>query len=206
MLTWDDLKGRGEIRLDLGSGLFPESGFVGVDNFEGKLIQLLGGGHEAGDFDKVIQDKPIIDWNLQNPIPLPDHSVAEARASHFVEHCSNLDFLFQEVQRLLIPGANFKIIVPYGQSVEGLYPGHPLFLTEKWFQKNPLFQRLFRIETLDFKNSDYFDQLQPHERALLQSIFPRDSMRHLLFNVCKEMTLVACSRKEAANKFGVQSQ
>ena len=195
MLTFEELEKQPEIRLDLGSGIFPRTGFVGVDNFEGKLVQLLGSGHSQDDLHKVVSDKPIIDWNLLQGIPLRDHSVSEISTSHFVEHFPNLDFLFQEIHRILVPQGILTIVVPYAQSVEGLYPGHSLFFTERWFQENALFQKLFGIESVSFTYSEYFEQLQPHQKAMLNAIFPGDSLRHLLFNVCKEMTLVSRSRK-----------
>jgi SAM-dependent methyltransferase len=197
MLTFQQLANRAEIRLDLGSGIFPREGFVGIDNFEGKLVQLLGTGRSQDDFQDVVSGKPIIDWDLMQGIPLHDDSVLEIITSHFVEHFPNLDFLFQEISRVLVPSGKLTIIVPYAQSVEGLYPGHSCFFTEKWFQENALFQKLFEIKSTQFKYSEYFENLKPHQKMLLNAIFPGDSLRHLCFNICKEMTLVSGSRKKS---------
>lgn len=121
------------LRLDLGCGPHPQPGFLGVDalSFDGKVdcVVDLAAGH----------------W------PWPDNSIDEARASHFLEHLTNLDgkwervTFFNELHRVLKPGAGCMITIPHWASVR--YYGDPthkepfsefglLYLTKEWREVN----------------------------------------------------------------------
>jgi SAM-dependent methyltransferase len=196
MFTWDKLAKEREIRIDLGSGIYPRPGFVGIDDFRGSIVQLLGAGRSQTELDEAVKTAPLIEWDLLKGIPLPNHCVAEVSTSHFLEHFSNLDFIFEEIYRVLVPGGRFTIVVPYAQSVEGLYPGHSIFFTEKWFELNPLFQKLFAIQSRKYDYTDYYKDLPAYSRMLLRVLLPGEARRRLLFNVVNQMTLICVPRKQ----------
>lgn len=91
----------GPLRLDFGCGPNPADGFEGVDiiPFDGKV-------------------KHVVDLR-QGKWPFADDSVDEARASHLLEHLTNLDEkwervrFFNELYRVLKPGAGALLIFPH---------------------------------------------------------------------------------------------
>lgn len=85
------------LKLDFGCGPNTREGFEGVDvlPFDGKVKHVL-------DLTKT-------------PWPWKDGSVAEAHASHFVEHLTapqRVAFI-NELYRVLVPGGQCQIIVPH---------------------------------------------------------------------------------------------
>jgi len=98
------------IKLDLGCGPNPTEGFTGVD-----LIAFN---------DKV----QAVDLR-QGQWPWADNSVSEARASHFLEHLTNLDgrwervIFFNELFRVMVPGGQCTLIIPHWNS--NRYYGDP---------------------------------------------------------------------------------
>jgi SAM-dependent methyltransferase len=171
----------GKVRVDLGCGFYKPAGFIGIDNFAGSAAQIPDGGN-----------LPDIVMDLNRcRTPLPDGCCVEVRASHFLEH-SDLDRTFEEVHRLLDPEGVFLFVVPYANSAEGMYPGHSIFLTEKFFHNNLKFQRLFRILTEEYKPSEDYAALP---EAVRRQLPPFDLARKFLFNVCSEMTITAAPVK-----------
>jgi predicted SAM-dependent methyltransferase len=82
------------VNLELGGGLSPWAGYVNLDPVHGE-----------GEFRRRAQDG----------IPLADGSVEQARCSHLMEHIPagpERLFVFNEVWRVLRPGARFEVIVP----------------------------------------------------------------------------------------------
>ncbi len=84
-------------KLDLGCGPHPKDGFEGVD---------------AIAFDGAV--KHVVDLR-KTPWPWADNSIAEAHASHFVEHLtSDQRVAFcNELYRILVPGGSCQVIVPH---------------------------------------------------------------------------------------------
>lgn len=85
------------LKLDLGCGLRPKEGFLGVD---------------SKDFgQKVTHD-------LRKPWPWEDGSVEEVYSSHFLEHLTSPErvHFFNELYRVLIKGGKATIIVPHWSS------------------------------------------------------------------------------------------
>lgn len=164
---------RGYIRVDLGCGFYKPAGFVGIDNLEGAPTQVA---NQA--------NLPDILMDLRQPTPLADGSCSVVRASHFLEH-SCLDDIFREVYRLLTSDGTFVFVVPYANSAEGMYPGHLIFLTEKWFRENILFQSLFTIEKVSFNQTETYSSLP----WVVRKLIPFDKARQLFFNACNEMTM-----------------
>lgn len=87
------------VRLDIGCGRNKQEGFIGMDKREVKGVD-------------IVHDLEIFPW------PIPDESCITVVASHFVEHLKPwlmLDFM-DEVWRVLLPGSDFAIAVPYAGS------------------------------------------------------------------------------------------
>jgi predicted SAM-dependent methyltransferase len=170
----------GLISIDLGSGYYKPQGFIGIDNLSGAPTQI-----------KNDANAPDILMNLNfDPLPFADASCREVRSSHFLEH-SNLDHIHQESHRVLVPGGIFNATVPYANSAEGMYPGHTIFLTEKWFKNNMIFQDLFEIFDISFKKSEEYKALP----MIVKLMFPFNIARKMLFNACNEMTIRARCKK-----------
>jgi len=122
------------VRLDLGCGYVKPQGFIGIDNLVGERTQVV---------DETNAPDILMDLN-RIPLPFRDSSCTEVRSSHFLEH-SVLDHVIDESYRVLRPGGLFLFTVPYANSAEGMYPGHSVFLTEKWFHENLNFGQKFEI-------------------------------------------------------------
>lgn len=168
------------LRIDLGSGYAKPEGFIGLDNLVGERAQI-----------PVASNAPDILCDLNSdPLPFPDSSVREVRSSHFLEH-SLLDHVIDESHRVLVPGGIKHFAVPYANSAEGMYPGHAIFLTEKWFQENMNFQAKFEILEYEFTPSDDWYALPDAVREA----WPFELARKHLFNACREMKVVARVRK-----------
>ena len=168
------------LRLDLGCGYVKPEGFIGLDNLIGEGAQIV---------DEANAPDVLMDLN-RAPLPFPDNSCAEVRSSHFLEH-SNLNHVINESYRVLKPDGVFMFAVPYANSAEGLYPGHAIFLTEKWFQENLNFQAKFELIGEEYTPSDDWLALP----ALVRRLVPFDFARRHLFNACRQMTLRARPRK-----------
>jgi SAM-dependent methyltransferase len=168
------------LRIDLGSGYSKPEGFIGLDNMVGARAQIPNEGN-APDI--------LCDLN-RDPFPFPDSSVREVRSSHFMEH-SILDHVIDESHRVLVPGGIKHFAVPYANSAEGMYPGHTIFLTEKWFHENLNFQAKFEILEEQFMPSEDWNALPDAVREA----WPFELARKHMFNACSQMTVVARVRK-----------
>lgn len=85
------------LKLDFGCGPHPREGFTGVD---------------VRDFGQPITH------DLRQPWPWKDGSVAEAHASHFIEHLGvegRIHFI-NELYRVLVPDGKCQLIVPHWAS------------------------------------------------------------------------------------------
>jgi SAM-dependent methyltransferase len=173
----------GSIRIDLGCGYVKPEGFIGLDDLSGSGAQFPSEERAPDVF---------LDLNTA-PLPFAESSCCEVRCSHFLEH-SNLDHIFDEVFRVLAPGGIFLFVVPYANSAEGMYPGHHIFLTERFFEENLHFQRLFTISREEYTPTAIWESLPEQVRELL----PFDQARKVLFNVCNQMLIWAEPRKDAA--------
>lgn len=118
------------LRLDFGCGPNVRAGFEGVDRlaFGGKVTHVL---------DLVAPDVcgeppfPLAPW------PWKDASVAEANASHFIEHLTATERIHfcNELYRVLVPGGACQVIVPHWASCRAY--GDPTHqwppVSEFWF-------------------------------------------------------------------------
>jgi len=170
----------GALKLDLGSGYVKPDGFVGIDDLTGAAAQFA---------DEERAPDVFLDLN-RDELPFAEDSCIEVRASHFLEH-SDLDHIFDQAFRVLREGGTFFFVVPYANSAQGMFPGHHIFLTERFFHENLHFQRLFRIVKEEFFPSDVWDALP----AAVKELMPFDQARLVLFNVCHQMGIWATPRK-----------
>lgn len=171
-----------QLRLDLGCGWVKLPGYVGLDDLRG-VGGLLGQEQSLGSGPDI-----FIDLNSEK-YPFIDGSVAEVRSRHFLEH-SLLDHVFAESHRVLRPGGLFVAIVPYAHSSDGMSPGHPIFLTERFFRGNPPFIDRFEIEQITYRQSEEWERWP----RLLRRLIPYEWARAHLMNVCKEMRIEARRR------------
>lgn len=178
-----DAKGddEGALQLDLGCGYVKPEGFIGLDDLTGAAAQ-----HPSEELAPDV----FLDLN-QAPLPFEEDSCKEVRASHFLEH-SNLNHIFEQVFRVLRPGGTFLFVVPYANSAEGMFPGHQIFLTERFFYENLHFQHLFHIDREQYTPSEIWEAM-PKE---LKKMLPFDQARQVLFNVCNQMMIWASPRKQ----------
>ena len=98
------------MKIDLGCGKNKKEGFLGVDQYPMEGVDT------------------VLDIGT-SPWPWEDNSVDEAHSSHFLEHLTNLDnnweriHFFNELYRVLKPGATCTIIMPHWASTR--YYGDP---------------------------------------------------------------------------------
>ncbi|MFZ4855519.1 MAG: class I SAM-dependent methyltransferase [Desulfuromonadaceae bacterium] len=160
--------------VDLGCGYYKPNGYIGIDDMRGENTQIVNQ-----------SNLPDIFMDLNSEVlPFEDNSVNEIRSSHFLEH-SNMRHILRESYRVLKPDGIFTAIVPYANSAEGLYPGHTLFLTEKWFNENIYFKEHFKIMAEKYYPSSTYKSLPFFIRLLI----PFKYARLFLFNACWQMEL-----------------
>ncbi len=100
------------MKLDLGCGLHPAPGFIGMDR-------------SAAVHPDVVHDMEDLPW------PFPSDSVEEVRASHSLEHVHDLLGVMEEIHRVLKPGGLLTAIVPYYRNERAFMdPTHVRFFTE----------------------------------------------------------------------------
>lgn len=111
------------MKLDIACGNAKQEGWTGIDL--------------AGDAD-IVHDLFVYPW------PIEDGSVEEARCSHFVEHIPHWRpgwekdgwfLFFEEVNRILAPGAPLEVWHPYSRSDRAFWdPTHERFINEMtWY-------------------------------------------------------------------------
>jgi predicted SAM-dependent methyltransferase len=90
------LEARGSLQLMFGCGLTRYPGWVGIDCFPGKSVDLL--------------------LDLRRRLPFRDASVQYCYSEHFLEHLypEEAEFHLKEVWRVLKPGGVYRVVVPAG--------------------------------------------------------------------------------------------
>lgn len=101
--------------VDLGCGAKPATGYVGIDMEDLDCVDIV--------------------CDLTKGIPLPDASVKEMRSIHFFEHISgaHIHRLVDEVYRVLVPGANLYIRLPYYTHKTAFYASHLIYWNKDYF-------------------------------------------------------------------------
>jgi hypothetical protein len=168
----------GGLKLDLGCGYYKPEGYIGLDNLIGETTQI-----------KNIGNRPDIFMDLnRDPLPFNNNTCIEVRSSHFLEH-SNLDHIINESYRVLKANGIFFFAVPYANSAEGMFPGHSIFLTERWFYENINFQSKFTII------KEQFDPSTAYKKSLISKVIPFSFARTFLFNACWQMQMTCRPKK-----------
>lgn len=170
------------VRLDLGCGWVKEEGYIGLDDLRG-VAGLAGQAPSAASGPDI-----LLDLNVDR-YPFEDGSVEEVRSRHFLEH-SQLDHVFRESHRILRRGGRLVAIVPYAHSADGMSPGHGVFLTEQFFERNLEFRRLFDLTSVTYRESEEWERWP----WLLRRLIPYGWARLHLLNVCREMRIEAVRR------------
>ncbi len=128
------------VHLDLACGDNKRPGFLGVDKWKTDSTDYV--------FD-LLGDEA---W------PIEDSSVDMLHSSHFVEHIPGLarPKFFEECWRILKPGAQFQVIVPYWNShraVQDFTHAWPpvceasfLYFNKTWRQNNKLEHGLYDVK------------------------------------------------------------
>lgn len=102
-------------KLDIACGQTKSEGWIGVDI-------------APGDGVDIVHDLEVFPW------PFEDNSIDEARCSHYVEHTKDLLKWFDEVYRILKPGAQIQVIAPYYTSMRCWQdPTHTRAISEATF-------------------------------------------------------------------------
>lgn len=100
-------------RLDIACGNRKKPGFVGVD---------------------MCSNADVICDLEQFPWPFEDSSVDEVYCSHYIEHTRDLIAFFNELYRVMKPGATAEIIAPYYSSIKAWQdPTHVRAISENTF-------------------------------------------------------------------------
>jgi SAM-dependent methyltransferase len=94
--------------LDVGCGNMPYKPLLLNAPFQ--ITEVLGL-DRAG--DRCQQAPPDLVWINGTTIPLPDSSVDSALCTEVLEHCPDPQALLQEVHRVLRPGGNLVLTVPF---------------------------------------------------------------------------------------------
>ena len=103
-------------RIDLGCGNRKKNAsFLGIDK-------------------KLFKGVDIV-CDVERGIPLRDGCVREVWSNYFLEHTSDIVFVFQELYRVCQDGAKIEFIVPYYNSINAFKdPTHKNFFTEETFR------------------------------------------------------------------------
>lgn len=99
---------RRSVRLDLGCGNNKQNGYVGVDIFSGREVDVVA--------------------NLEiPPLPFLTSSVDEVYVSHFLEHTENPNAVIEDIHRILAPHGRLVIKVPQFSNYKGFQQFHKRF-------------------------------------------------------------------------------
>lgn len=120
------------IKLDIGCGKNKQAGFLGIDIYDFTGVDFVADLRLKGKWllSKAPEEMhPRLDQYNLTTWTFQDNSVDEARASHFLEHLTNLHGawervnFFNELYRILKPGAQCQLIFPHWASSR--YYGDP---------------------------------------------------------------------------------
>ena len=114
----DSYADKATVALDLGCGMEPRRGLVGLDKF------ATGENVMACDLFET-------PWKIDGQV-IDEGSVGFLFSSHFVEHVPDWNRFFEEAYRVLKPGARFVIVTPYYLSVRATQdPDHKQMISEQ---------------------------------------------------------------------------
>lgn len=158
MDNWRDKK----VFLDLGCGNRKNKGYLGLDRYYFKGVDIVA------DVDKGI--------------PLKDNIIDGIYSNYFLEHTTNLIFVFQEIYRVCKNEAIVELLVPYYASINAFKdPTHKQFFTEetfKYFTRGTDYGSDYNINT-NFK----ILKIRYYYSNLIKYLPFRRYLRRYLFNV-----------------------
>ena len=105
-----------EMKVDLGGGQYPRSGYINVD-----LIQF-----RPGDI--------VCNFN-SDKLPFDDNSVDKIFSSHCFEHINNLKHLVNEIVRIGKPNAEVEVWTPHWTNPMAMCYGHKFVWSEKQWEQ-----------------------------------------------------------------------
>lgn len=106
--------GKSFLKVDLGCGKSKRKGFIGIDQFKGKDVDLV--------------------TDLNKKIPLRNNSVNILYTSHFLEHVASLEKIVEEIYRVCIPNAKVIIRVPHFSGRSAFIEFHKRFFRYDSFE------------------------------------------------------------------------
>jgi SAM-dependent methyltransferase len=114
---------------------------------EEKIILEFGAGNskKSNRINIDILDLPETDIvsNLENGLPFfPNDSIDEIHAISFLEHIANLEFLMEEIYRILKPNGTFFTFVPH--------------FSNPYFYSDPTHKRFFGLYTFSYFSKSHF--------------------------------------------------
>jgi hypothetical protein len=173
-----------ELRLDIACGQVCADGFVGVD-----IADVPG--------VKYVHDLNVYPW------PFADSSVSEARCSHYLEHLDGdqrIDF-FNELYRILKPGAGAMIVTPYAFNERALGdPTHKslicqwtyFYFDKQWREANKLTHGPYARIKCDFAYS--FPGMSMHPFVAQRSPETQAWMREHFVNAVADLMALVIKR------------
>ncbi len=100
------------LRLDLGCGTIKKQDTIGLDVVPSPAVDVI--------------------TNIEtNPLPFADRSVAYIHSSHFLEHTTHPERVFQEVSRVCTDNARLEFWTPHVWDSSAFVLGHSLFFTDE---------------------------------------------------------------------------
>ena len=116
--TKEDLKSllkTNKVIIDLGCGERKRENALGIDRYGARGVNII--------------------CDLEKGFPIEDNAIDKIYATYFLEHVTNLIFIFQEIYRVLVNGGEVELLVPYYNSVNAFKdPTHKHFFTEETFR------------------------------------------------------------------------
>lgn len=156
----------GMVVLDIGCGSRKIYGAIGIDRHAFPGVDIV--------------------CDLEKGIPADDDSVDGINAVYFLEHVSDLIFIFQEMYRVLTDGGMLELLVPYYSSINAFKdPTHKNFFTEetfKYFSKDKWYGSDYGIGT----NFEIVD-IEYSYSNLIRWLPFKKYLRRYLFNVVGAM-------------------
>jgi len=158
-----------KIYLDLGCGSRKRAGHIGIDKAALECVDIV--------------------CDVEKGIPLKDNCVTGVYSNYFLEHVSDLIFVFQEIYRVCCNGATVEFVVPYYMSINAFKdPTHKQFFTEETFQyfsKSMWYGSDYKIKT----NFEVI-KIKYHYSKIALLFYPfRKYLRRHFFNMAGAMTV-----------------
>ncbi len=137
------------MKLDIACGDNKREGFTGVDKYKTDSVD-------------IVHDLTVYPW------PFEDNSVDEVHCSHYIEHVVDLCAFYQELHRIMKPGAQATLIAPYGKNNRAWQdPTHVRAIVEEsFFYLDKNFREMNRLThylaDVDFEYTVIYSGIDPY--------------------------------------------